>query len=430
MEQDDQCRVLVIDEMNRANLSRVFGELMYLFEYRGASIELQYSKDFTLPKSLFFIGTMNTADRSIRTIDIALRRRFDVFPCWPDEDILGRYFSSDQHQNDVTNLQEGFRTLNEKLTEQLDRHHTIGHTFFMQEHLTRDRLKGIWERKIGPLIEEYFFDQPDRAREFSLKHFWPESYDVQVKYLVETREQVIAMSDGQADELRAVGKRLAKMWWGAEEASTEHSVLRCNPKGPGEWFVHVNDAIGMIAIEGLQLIVKPKIPIPHLLYLFAESGRFPRLDTERRIQASAGESLLELVVEWFVTAMETVLRRGLIRDYHDTTESIPFVRGRLDVPDTTRTHLLGRTSFLCHFEEFGFDTPLNRVLKAACQIVMTNQIVRPDVRARATRIANRLDRSREPASLGYTEFSRAQERSLSRRLPPCEACDPGMRTLS
>ena len=75
----------------------------------------------------------------------------------------------------MTNLQEGFRTLNEKLTEQLDRHHTIGHTFFMQEHLTRDRLKGIWERKIGPLIEEYFFDQPDRAREFSLKHFWPES---------------------------------------------------------------------------------------------------------------------------------------------------------------------------------------------------------------------------------------------------------------
>ena len=68
MEQDDQCRVLVIDEMNRANLSRVFGELMYLFEYRGASIELQYSKDFTLPKSLFFVGTMNTADRSIRTI--------------------------------------------------------------------------------------------------------------------------------------------------------------------------------------------------------------------------------------------------------------------------------------------------------------------------------------------------------------------------
>ena len=189
---------------------------------------------------------------------------------------------------------------------------------------------------------------------------------MQVKYLVETREQVIAMSDGQADELRAVGKRLAKMWWGAEEASTEHSVLRCNPKGPGEWFVHVNDAIGMIAIEGLQLIVKPKIPIPHLLYLFAESGHFPRLDTERRIQASAGESLLELVVEWFVTAMETVLRRGLIRDYHDTTESMPFVRGRLDVPDTTRTHLLGRTSFLCHFEEFGFDTPLNRVLKAAC----------------------------------------------------------------
>jgi hypothetical protein len=83
---------LVVDEMNRANLPRVFGELMYLFEYRDKTIRLQYSEAFSLPANLRFIGTMNTADRSIRSIDIALRRRFDVFELKPDSGVLSRYF--------------------------------------------------------------------------------------------------------------------------------------------------------------------------------------------------------------------------------------------------------------------------------------------------------------------------------------------------
>lgn len=168
-----QRKVLIIDEMNRANLSRVFGELMYLFEYRNEAIDLQYSKNFSLPSGLLFIGTMNTADRSIRAIDIALRRRFDVFECAPDARILEKYFSS--HQNDVGSLIDGFGKLNEELTKQLDKHHTVGHTFFMCDPLTRERLAQVWNRKIGPLIEEYFFDQPDLIGQFTLERFWPES---------------------------------------------------------------------------------------------------------------------------------------------------------------------------------------------------------------------------------------------------------------
>jgi 5-methylcytosine-specific restriction endonuclease McrBC GTP-binding regulatory subunit McrB len=173
MRSKPQRRVLIIDEMNRANLSRVFGELMYLFEYRDQKIDLQYSKDFSLPVGLLFIGTMNTADRSIRSIDIALRRRFDVFECKPDAGILERFFST--HQNEVPTLLDGFNALNEELTKQLDRHHTIGHTFFMQERLTQERLREVWDRKLGPLIEEYFFDQPNLASEFTLDRFWPRS---------------------------------------------------------------------------------------------------------------------------------------------------------------------------------------------------------------------------------------------------------------
>ena len=93
---DSPLYALVIDEMNRANLPRVFGELMYLFEYRAKRIRLQYSEEFALPPNLRFIGTMNTADRSIRSIDIALRRRFDVFELRPDAGVLQRYFERNE----------------------------------------------------------------------------------------------------------------------------------------------------------------------------------------------------------------------------------------------------------------------------------------------------------------------------------------------
>lgn len=164
--------VIVIDEANRANLPRVLGELMFLFEYRGEVAHLQYSGPFTLPKNLRFIATMNTADRSIRAIDIALRRRFDVFELGPDASILEGYHAQ-RGDSEVLDLVDGFHALNDALVKALDRHHTIGHAFFMQPQMTPSKLKGIWIRKIFPLIEEFFFDQPELAAEFTCERFWP-----------------------------------------------------------------------------------------------------------------------------------------------------------------------------------------------------------------------------------------------------------------
>jgi hypothetical protein len=165
--------VLVIDEMNRANLPRVLGELMYLFEYRNEEIDLQYSPAFTLPNELLFIGTMNTADRSIRSIDVALRRRFEIFECPPDRNILERYYSANGHTNAVPDLLDGFDALNAALTAALDRHHTIGHTYFMTPSMTAEYVRHAWRHKIYPLVEEYFFDRPDLAAEFTIQKFWP-----------------------------------------------------------------------------------------------------------------------------------------------------------------------------------------------------------------------------------------------------------------
>lgn len=162
---------LLLDEMNRANLPRVLGELLYLFEYRDSSIDLPYTRQFQLPSNLFFIGTMNTADRNIRSIDAALRRRFDIFECLPDRAVLERYYA--EHANQVTGLLQGFDALNEALLARLDRHHTIGHTFFMAPVFTPRELQTTWDRQIRPLIEEYLIDQPDQLEYFTLTRFWP-----------------------------------------------------------------------------------------------------------------------------------------------------------------------------------------------------------------------------------------------------------------
>ena len=163
--------VLIIDEMNRANLPRVFGELLYLLEYRDRPMNLMYTKDFELPAGLLVIGTMNTADRSIRSIDSALRRRFDIFECGPSVEILEKWYSA--NDNEVTDLLDGFRKLNNQLESQLGRHYLIGHTFFMRKTFTPVVLRQVWKRQILPLIEEYFFDQPDLAATFDLEELWP-----------------------------------------------------------------------------------------------------------------------------------------------------------------------------------------------------------------------------------------------------------------
>lgn len=169
---DNEDHIIIIDEANRANLPRVLGELMFLFEYRGEVARLQYSGPFSLPRNLRFVATMNTADRSIRSIDVALRRRFDVFELGPDPSILER-FHARHGELLIPDLIDGFMALNDALRAALDRHHTIGHAFFMKPGLTASGLQGIWTRKVFPLIEEFFFDQPELAAEFACERFWP-----------------------------------------------------------------------------------------------------------------------------------------------------------------------------------------------------------------------------------------------------------------
>ena len=159
--------VLVIDEMNRANLAKVFGELYFLLEYRGEGIRLQYNPDlvFTLPTNLFFIGTMNTADRSIALLDAAMRRRFAFVELHPEEapvrDVLTNYL-------DAKGLTEDPRArllaaLNEAIDD-TDRDFKIGPSYLMRPEAETDAgLARIWRHDILPLLEEHYYGRLSRA---------------------------------------------------------------------------------------------------------------------------------------------------------------------------------------------------------------------------------------------------------------------------
>ena len=131
---------LVIDEINRGNLARVFGELYFLLEYRDSEMDLQYSDEpFSLPDNLYIIGTMNTADRSIALVDLALRRRFYFVEFHPDDEpvknVLRNWLSAKAPGMDW--VADVVDAANEKLRD--DRHAAIGPSYFMKSGPRRDR---------------------------------------------------------------------------------------------------------------------------------------------------------------------------------------------------------------------------------------------------------------------------------------------------
>ena len=162
--------VLLIDEINRGNIAKVFGELYYLLEYRGDDdqIDLQYgSEPFELPENFLIIGTMNTADRSIAILDAALRRRFHFVEFFPDrqpvEGLLRRWLQ--RHAPAMVYVADLVDAANRMLP---DRHLQIGPSYFMRPGLDRRWLERIWAHSVLPYIEEQFFDEPDRVEEFTL----------------------------------------------------------------------------------------------------------------------------------------------------------------------------------------------------------------------------------------------------------------------
>ena len=169
----DENYYLIIDEINRGNIAKVFGELYFLLEYREEPMPLQYAdefeEEFWLPDNLYIIGTMNTADRSIALVDLALRRRFSFFEFHPDKEpvkgLLQRWL--DENEPDMAWIADVVDRANEKLE---NREAAIGPSYFIPKtgELDEDRVERIWEHDVLPYVEEQLYGQHDRLAEFAL----------------------------------------------------------------------------------------------------------------------------------------------------------------------------------------------------------------------------------------------------------------------
>src|SRR5450759_152530 len=169
----DERFVIVVDEINRGNISRVFGELLYLLEYRKKTVRLAYEEKgaplFSIPENVYVLATMNTADRSLAQVDYALRRRFYFYELAPvvggKAPYLERWLTKDQRfpEERKEYLLRLFLALNKRIGVDLGENFMIGHSYLMNADVGTDRgLERIWRFAIVPLLNEYFYNRQDR----------------------------------------------------------------------------------------------------------------------------------------------------------------------------------------------------------------------------------------------------------------------------
>lgn len=176
-------RVLIIDEINRGNIAKIFGELITLIENdkrsgqkEALSVTLPYSKaSFSVPDNLYIIGTMNTADRSLTSIDAALRRRFVFEEVVPDSSLL-----ANTEAEDGVDIKKIMDAINSRIEILLGREYLIGHSYFLQlrEDASIGSLRSLFKRHILPLLQEYFFDDWEKIHRVLGDHQKPREYQI------------------------------------------------------------------------------------------------------------------------------------------------------------------------------------------------------------------------------------------------------------
>ncbi|GAB0174569.1 MAG: McrB family protein [Candidatus Altimarinota bacterium] len=199
--------VLIIDEINRGNISKIFGELITLIETskrygnnEAITAKLPYSgEQFTVPNNLYIIGTMNTTDRSIALMDIALRRRFSFVEMSPQSGVLSGISVGN------IDIEKLFITLNERIEFLYDRDHLLGQAFFLplKTTPTLEKLNEIFQRAILPLLQEYFYEDGEKIQIILGDHTeqgWKEGEEKIIQDIVSKRDSVLGIKNEEYED--------------------------------------------------------------------------------------------------------------------------------------------------------------------------------------------------------------------------------------
>lgn len=224
-------------------------------------------------------------------------------------------------------------------------------------------------------------------------------------YITESVSSEIVLTPEQFAVLESLGRSLASSgtWWGekpsavtdsdAEEESKEKhssSVFQLTPSQDGIYKVKALNVVGVVGLPGLELVIQPKIPMAHFTHIAQRAfGEFREADTPAQI--AGGSSFWPVIASWCVSAIESLLRRDLLRDYNERIDELRAVRGSVLVLPTSRALLAGRLRVTCIFDEFERDTPPNRVLLKALRTISSDPGLSKDLRRRAQRSAARFE---------------------------------------
>ncbi len=409
-EHPDQAFVLIVDEINRANLAKVFGELYFLLEYRDQAIDLLYSSDdetgFTLPTNLYLIGTMNTADRSIALVDSAMRRRFAFVALdpatEPTRSLLARWSA---HHGLGPLAAELLAELNRRID---DPEFLIGPSYFMTrpdpDAFAPERLGRIWRRAILPLLQEHFYGSWDsHARRFDLASMlrvipsaapvtdpvdggsapppvgpgplrggWDRWRAMNALHLLEgAPPQVLDLADKTAQGLAAA------------------KILSVYPLGPGRWEVTDAGRVGVARLDDVTVWIRPKLPIARLLWLLG-FAHHPGWRPSEAVGYSRSDELVPALAEAFAIQTSRALQLGLLHGYEQVDDTTPVLKGRLRINDQLRERYGVAVPLLVRYDDHTPDIAENQIVRTATERLLHLPGVTPGTMSRLRRLRHTL----------------------------------------
>ncbi len=192
----------------------------------------------------------------------------------------------------------------------------------------------------------------------------------------------------EATALEALGQRLAV--GGSSDIGRATSLIQCRRTLRARWQIRVNECVGVVGVSGRTWVVRPKIPLSHLIHLMQRSGTLPR-DMPVPAHIGDGADFFVLLFGWLLGGTERLMRRDLRKGYTAAEAQLGYIRGSIDPAELARGILHGRTSMTCRFEDYDANIAVNRLLRASLLAGLRSGVIGEPMAKRARRLLARFD---------------------------------------